>query len=43
MISSFKKMMNLKNIGKSGIICNEDIVKNLTNTCDIIPISSILT
>lgn len=43
MIASFKKMMNLKNIGKSGIICNENTVKNLTNTCDIIPISSILT
>ena len=42
MISSFNKIKNLKNVGKGGIICNEKNVKKLTDTHDIIPISSVI-
>ncbi len=42
MISSFNKIKNLKNVGKDGIICNEKNVKKLTDTHDIIPISSVI-
>ena len=42
MISSFKKIGNLSNIGKGGIICLSTNLKELTSKHQIIPLSSLI-
>ena len=42
MISSFKKIEGVFNIGKGGIICTSKELKNLTLTHQIIPVSAMI-
>ncbi len=42
MISSFKKLSSLNNLGKGGILCMAKQKKSLTNSHEVIPVSSVL-
>lgn len=42
MISSFQKLNRFTNVGKGGIICTSNNLKELTSNNQIIPISTVI-